>query len=135
MGCCCSKRVGALVDGGWNVHLGEEMVVCLVVIPEGRGVVVYLSPCVNPRERELARKREPEHENMRIGVERGGRNTIWYMVSYRTVLVSYRTVLASYRTVYGIVPYGIGPQGGKAACMCEKEACLLHNGPTKSTWR
>jgi hypothetical protein len=21
------------------------------------------SPCVNPRERELARKREPEHEN------------------------------------------------------------------------
>ncbi len=50
-----------LVDSGWNVHLGWEMAVCLIVIPGGR-VVVYLSPCVNPRERELARKREPEHE-------------------------------------------------------------------------
>jgi hypothetical protein len=59
------------------------MVVCLVVISRGRGVVVYLSPCVNPRERELVRERE--HKNIRISVERGGRNTIWYMVSYRTV--------------------------------------------------
>jgi hypothetical protein len=40
-------------------------------------------------------------------------------------MVSYRTVLVSYRTVYGIVPYGIGPQGVKTACLCEEEACLL----------
>ncbi len=44
--CCASLRVGAegwdvvaitgvetLVDGGWNVHLGREMAVCLIVIP------------------------------------------------------------------------------------------------------
>jgi hypothetical protein len=109
--------VETLVDKRWNVHLGREMAVCLIVIPGGR-VVVYLSPCVNPRERELAKKREPEHENIRMSGGRGGRNTmeregrnsIWYMVSYHTVLVSYRTV-------YGIVPYGIGPQGGKSACV------------------
>jgi hypothetical protein len=54
----------------------------------------------------------------KIPWEKVGRNTIWYMVSYRTVLVAYRTV-------YGIVPYGTGPQGGKTVCMCEEEACLL----------
>ncbi len=122
MGCCCSKRVRTLVDSGWNVHLGREMAVCLIVVPGAR-VVVYLSQCANPRERELARIREPEHEygwkeEGKIPWKKVGRNTIWYMVSYRTVLVSYRTV-------YGIVPYGTGPQGGKTACMCEKEACLL----------
>ncbi len=37
--------------------------------------------------------------------------------------------MVSYRTVYGIVPYGIGPQGGKTACMCENEACLLQADP------
>jgi hypothetical protein len=125
VGCCCSnsKRVRTLVVSGWNVHLGREMAVCLIVIPGGR-VVVYLSPCVNPRERELARKREPEHEYVwkeegEIPWKKDGRNTIWYMVSYRMVygIVPYGI---------GIVPYGIGPQGGKTACMCEKEACLLH---------
>ncbi len=29
--------------------------------------------------------------------------------------------------VYGIVPYGTGPQGGKTVCMCEEEACLLQS--------
>ena len=53
--------VEPLVDGGWNVHLGREMAVCLIVIPGGE--LLCTSPCVNPRERELARKREPEHEN------------------------------------------------------------------------
>jgi hypothetical protein len=53
--------VETLVDGGWNVHLGREMAVCLIVIPGGE--LLCTSPCVNPRERELARKREPEHEN------------------------------------------------------------------------
>jgi hypothetical protein len=37
------------------------MAVCLIVIPGGE--LLCTSPCVNPRERELARKREPEHEN------------------------------------------------------------------------
>jgi hypothetical protein len=43
-------------------------------------------------------------------MEKVGRNTIWYMVSYCMVLVEYRTV-------YGIVPYGTGPQGEKTACV------------------
>jgi hypothetical protein len=59
-------------------------------------------------------------EEGKIPWKKVGRNTIWYMVSYHTVLVSYRMV-------YGIVPYGIGPQGVKTACLCEKEACLLHS--------
>jgi hypothetical protein len=61
VGCCCNNRGETLVDGGWNVHLGGEMAVCLIVIPGGE--LLCTSPCVNPRERELARKREPEHEN------------------------------------------------------------------------
>jgi hypothetical protein len=74
--------VEPLVDGGWNVHLGREMAVCLIVIPGGE--LLCTSPCVNPRERELARKREPEHEN-ECGKSR-----------------------EKYHMVYGIVPYGIG---------------------------
>jgi hypothetical protein len=42
--------------------------------------------------------------------EKVGRNTIWYMVSYRTVLVSYRTVMVSYRMVLGL-------KGEKTACV------------------
>ncbi len=75
MGCCCSKRVETLVDKRWNVHQGEEMVVCLVVIPWARVVVVYHSPCVNPRERELARESQ-NIRNIRLSVGRGGRNTM-----------------------------------------------------------
>ncbi len=55
------NRGGTPVDGGWNVHLGREMAVCLIVIPGEE--LLCTSPCVNPRERELTRKREPEHEN------------------------------------------------------------------------
>jgi hypothetical protein len=85
------------------------MVVCLVVIPGGRGVVVYLSPCVNPWERELARG----SQNMRISGEKGEKyHMVYGIVPYG---IWYRTVryMVSYHTVYGIVPYGIGLQGGK----------------------
>jgi hypothetical protein len=51
VGCCCSKRVRTLVDSGWNVHLGREMAVCLIVIPGGEGCCVSLSMCKSQRER------------------------------------------------------------------------------------
>ena len=58
---------------------------------------------------------------MRMNVEKEGKNT---MGKSRE----------KYHMVYGIVPYGIGivpygtgSQGGKTACLCEEEACLLHS--------
>jgi hypothetical protein len=52
VGCCCSKRVRTLVDSGWNVHLGREMAVCLIVIPGGgEGCCVFLSMCKSQGER------------------------------------------------------------------------------------
>jgi hypothetical protein len=114
--------VRTLVDSGWNVHLGREMAVCLIVIPGGR-VVVYLSPCVNPRERELARESQTSEYQNNCGKRRekyhGKRREKYHMV-YGIVLYG-----------IGIVPYGIWYRTirywtlGCKNCMCEKEACLL----------
>ncbi len=94
--------------------------------PRGEGdFCVSLS--MSKSQGERAGKREPDirisewmwEEEGEIPWEKVGRNTIWYMVSYRTVLVLYRTV-------YGIVPYGIGPQGGKSACVKRRLASFRY---------
>ena len=65
---------------------------------------------------------------MRMNVEKVGKNTMGksrekYHMVYG--IVPYGNGIVPYGN--GIVPYGTGSQGGKTACLCEEEACLLHS--------